>query len=61
MKLGVLELVRNSEWGSPTLIVPKKDGKVRFVSDFRRLNTSKRKPYTLPARIGDTLHDMEGS
>ena len=33
--LGVLEKVQQSEWGSPTFIVPKKDNKVRFVSDFR--------------------------
>ena len=37
-ELGVLEVVNESEWGSPTFIIPKKDGKVRFVSDFRILN-----------------------
>ncbi len=60
VKLGVLETVQESEWGSPTFIVPKKDNKVRFVSDFRRLNAKlKRKPYPLP-RIGDTLQGLEG-
>lgn len=59
-KLGVLERVQQSEWGSPTFIVPKKDNKVRFVSDFRRLNLKlKRKPYPLP-RISDTLQQLEG-
>ena len=59
-KLGVLERVQQSEWGSPTFIVPKKDNKVRFVSDFRRLNQKiKRKPYPLP-RISDTLQQLEG-
>ena len=38
VELGVLEPVQSSEWGSPTFIIPKKDGKVRFVSDFRKLN-----------------------
>lgn len=60
VKLGVLEVVQQSEWGSPTFIVPKKDDKVRFVSDFRRLNAKlKRKPYPLP-RISDTLQQLEG-
>ena len=58
--LGVLEPVQESEWGSPTFIIPKKDGRVRFVSDFRRLNAKiKRKPYPLP-RISDTLQNLEG-
>ena len=38
VKLGVLEPVQQSEWGSPTFIVPKIEKTVRFVSDFRRLN-----------------------
>ena len=60
VNLGVLEKVQQSEWGSPTFIVPKKDGRVRFVSDFRRLNQKlKRKPYPLP-RISDTLQQLEG-
>ena len=60
VKLGVLEKVQQSEWGSPTFIIPKKDGRVRFISDFRKLNTKiKRKPYPLP-RIADTLQELEG-
>ena len=60
VELGVLEVVNESEWGSPTFIIPKKDGKVRFVSDFRVLNKKiKRKPYPLP-RIADLLQDMSG-
>ena len=58
--LGVLEKVQSSEWGSPTFIIPKKDGRVRFISDFRKLNQKiKRKPYPLP-RISDTLQELEG-
>ena len=58
--LGVLEPVQESEWGSPIFIIPKKDGHVRFVSDFRRLNAKiKCKPYPLPC-ISDTLQNLEG-
>ena len=60
VKLGVLEEVRESEWGSPTFIIAKKNGSVRFLSDFRVLNTKiKRKPYPLP-KIGDVLQQLEG-
>ena len=60
VKLEVLEEVHNNEWGSPTFIIAKKQGTVRFVSDFRRLNAKiKRKPYPIP-RIGDTLQQLEG-
>ena len=59
-KLGVLEKIQQSEWGTPTFIIPKKDNKVRFISDFRRLNQKiKRKPYPLP-RKSDTLQELEG-
>ena len=47
--LGVLEKCNDSEWGSPAFIIPKNDKTVRFVTDFRRLNSQiKRKPYPLP-------------
>ena len=31
---GVLRRVNRSEWGAPTFIIPKKDGSVRFITDF---------------------------
>ena len=34
----VLKRVNRSQWGTPTFIVPKKDGTVRFISDFREMN-----------------------
>ena len=36
--LGVIEKQRDSEWGSPTFILPKKEGTVRFLTDFREVN-----------------------
>ena len=60
VKLGVLRKVNNSEWAAPTFIIPKKDGSVRFISDFRELNKGiKRKPYPIP-KIQDLLLKIEG-
>ncbi len=38
VELGVLSPVRDTEWGLPMFITPKKDGRVRWVSDMRELN-----------------------
>ena len=60
VRIGVLERVSQSEWGSPTFIIAKKDGKVRFISDFRKLNGKiKRQTYPLP-RIEDLLENISG-
>ena len=59
-KLGVLKKVNRSEWAAPTFIQPKKNGTVRFLSDFRKLNQRiKRKPFPLP-KIQDMLLRLEG-
>ena len=53
--IGVLRKVNRSEWAAPAFIIAKKDGRVRFISDFRKLNTQiKRTPYPLP-HIKDML------
>ena len=49
VKIGVLRKINESEWSHPTFIVPKKDGKIRWVTDLRELNKQLvRKPCPLP-------------
>ena len=53
---GVLEPCGPSAWAAPTFVVPKKDNRVRWVSDFRELNKLiKRKPFPMP-RIQDIMN-----
>ena len=60
-KLGVLKKVNRSEWAAPSFVIPKKDGIVRFISDFRELNERiKRKPFPIP-KIQDMLLKLEAS
>ena len=50
----------NSVWATPTYIIPKKNGAVRFISDFRHLNKCLvRRPYPIP-KIVDTIQKLEG-
>ena len=38
VKIGVLERVQESEWDTPVFIIPKKEGTVCFVTDYRKVN-----------------------
>ena len=50
-----------SPWASPIILVPKKDGSVRFCVDYRKVNNVTHKDaYPIP-RIDDTLDTLAGS
>jgi len=60
VKIGVLVKQTDSEWASPTFIVPKKEGTVRILTDFRKVNKRIiRTPYPLP-KISTVLQEMDG-
>ena len=57
--IGVLEEDYSSEWASPTFAIPKNNGTIRVVSDFRKFNSLlKRHPFPIP-EIGDMVRSME--
>jgi hypothetical protein len=60
VNIGVLEEDYTYEWASPTFAIAKKNGTIRVVSDFRKLNSLlKRHPFPIP-KIGDMIRSMEG-
>jgi hypothetical protein len=57
---GVVAKDSYSKWAAPTFIIPKKEGTISFVTDFRQLNKAlKRKPFPIP-NIEDTLQKIGG-
>ena len=56
-----MEVVNGSNcgpWCSPSFIIPKKDGQVRFITDYRELNKRiRRKPWPMP-HINDMIQDI---
>jgi hypothetical protein len=60
VELGVLKKQPTSEWASPSFIQPKKNGTVRFLTDFRKVNELLvRMPFPLP-KISTVLQELEG-
>jgi hypothetical protein len=48
VRIGVLAAQQKSEWASPSFIIPKKDGRVRWISNLPQLNkVIRRKQYPL--------------
>ena len=60
MKLGVLIKNSDSPWASPSFLIPKKNGQVRFLTDLRKVNKMLvRKPYTIPKFL-DVIQTLQG-
>ncbi len=60
VRIGVLASQQDSEWASPSFIIPPKDGRVRWISDLRQLNkVIRRNQYPLPI-ITDILSKHSG-
>ena len=57
--IGLLNSIKTSEWAAPCFVIPKKDGTVRFLTDYRGLNkVLKRKKHPLPL-IDDIMISLE--
>lgn len=57
LKAGII-VRSHSEWCSPIVLVPKKDGSLRFCADFRKLNSiSAFDPYPMP-RVDDLIERL---
>ena len=60
VEIGVLNPVQWSQYSTPIFIIPKKEGNVRFITDYRRINQQLTKnPYPL-TKIGKTMQKLEG-
>ena len=60
VNVGVLEKCGASEWAVPHFATPKKDGRIRMISDFRSVNKHlRRRVYPLPL-INETLRKRNG-
>ena len=60
VKIGVLEKQGRATWIAGTFIIPKKDSRVRWISDFRALNKAiVRRNYPIP-KIQDILSRRSG-
>jgi hypothetical protein len=60
VRIGVLAAQQESEWVSPSFIIPKKDGRVRWISDLGQLNKVIRRKQYLLLIITDILRKRSG-
>ena len=52
VELGVVDFQTGLEWASPSFIIPKKDGTVHMITDFREVNKHLvRKPFPIPKSV----------
>ncbi|OWZ05730.1 Pol Polyprotein [Phytophthora megakarya] len=59
IKLDVLTPDSSSPWGSPAFIIPKKDGSVRLVCDFRRPNKLLRRHFYPTRYVKEMLSSVD--
>ena len=57
LNIGFIYPVPFSEWMSPIVIVPEKNGKIRICQDFRALNKATKKDY-FPLPFTDAILDV---
>ena len=56
----MLTPLQQSQYDTPVFIIPKKEGIVKFITDYRRLNQKQvRNKYPLP-KIGKNMQQLEG-
>jgi hypothetical protein len=49
VKADVLKKINSSKWAAPTFLIPKKDARVQFISDFHELiKRIQQKPFPIP-------------
>ncbi|KAL3679659.1 hypothetical protein R1sor_022615 [Riccia sorocarpa] len=60
LKAGIIYPVLSSEWVSPMVVVPKKNGKIRVCQDFRKLNAVTKKDHHPLPFIDQVLDQVSG-
>ena len=56
LEAGFIYPISDSEWVSPLVIVPKKNGKWRVCVDYRELNKATKIPFSLSIYLSSTRH-----